>query len=136
MRRRRRTTVDKIPKSTKEAEAFLRSLLPRRADVTVGPMFGNLSALVNGNVYAGFFADELFVRLPEGERDGLLRARGASYFEPMRGRPMKGYVVVPKAWMGDPARVMPWMSIALEWTSKLPAKGKEQVGRCSTPCGT
>jgi len=88
-------------------------------------MFGNVSAFVNGNMYAGVFGDDLFVRLPEPEGAELLKVKGASYFEPMKGRAMKGYVVVPKAWRGDAAKIRPWMSKALEWTSKLPPKPKK-----------
>jgi TfoX/Sxy family transcriptional regulator of competence genes len=117
--------MDKIPRSTKEAEAFLRSLVPSRPEVTVRPMFGNVSAFVNGNMYAGVFGDDLFVRLPESEGAELLKIKGASYFEPMKGRVMKGYVVFPRAWKGEEAKVKPWMSKALNSTSKLPPKPKK-----------
>jgi TfoX/Sxy family transcriptional regulator of competence genes len=122
---RGRTATDKIPRSTKQAEAFLRSLVATKPELTVKPMFGNVSAFVNGNMYAGVFGDDLFVRLPESEGAELLKVRGARYFEPMKGRVMKGYVVLPKAWKGDEAKVKPWVSKALKSTSKLPPKPKK-----------
>jgi TfoX/Sxy family transcriptional regulator of competence genes len=118
--------MNKIPRSTKESEAILRSLVPDRADVTVRPMFGNRSAFVNGNMYAGVFGDDLFVRLPESESADLLKNRGASFFEPMKGRAMKGYVVVPKAWLRDPEKLKPWVAKALAWTAKMPPKAKKR----------
>ena len=116
--------MDKIPKASKESEAFLKCLVPADTGVTIRPMFGNLSAFVNGNMYAGVFGDDLFVRLSEDDAAALLKVKGASRFEPMKGRPMKGYVVVPRDWKGDAAKASPWVATALVWTRKMPSKGK------------
>jgi len=117
--------MDKMPRSTKESEAFLRSMVTRRPEVTVRPMFGNLSAFVNGNMYAGVFGDDLFVRLSEGDSKELLEFKGASLFEPMKGRAMKGYVVVPRAWKGDMAKLKPWVMKAEDFTGRMPPKAKK-----------
>lgn len=85
-------------------------------------MFGNLSAFVNGNMSVGVFGDDLLVRLPEPDRAELLRVKGASVFEPMKGRQMKEYVVVPRAWMADRAKIKPWVDKSLKWTGQLPPK--------------
>jgi len=123
--------MDKMPRSTKESETFLRSMLPDASEVTVRPMFGNLSAFVNGNMCAGVFGDDLFVRLSEKDSAELLKFKGASFFEPMKGRAMKGYMVVPRAWKGDSAKVKPWVIKALDFTGKMPPKAKKK-GRSST----
>lgn len=115
----------KIPRSTPQSEQFLRSLLPDANGVTVRPMFGNLSAFINGNMYAGVFGEDLFVRLSPADGAELLKEKGAAYFEPMKGRQMKGYVVFPKGWNGDAARVKPWMAKALGWVKKMPPKAKK-----------
>jgi TfoX/Sxy family transcriptional regulator of competence genes len=99
--------LNKIPRSSKESEAFLRSMLPSAPEVTVRPMFGNVSAFVNGNMYAGVFGDDLFVRLPEVDAAELLEAEGAGHFEPMKGRPMKGYIVVQEPGRGTRRRSSP-----------------------------
>lgn len=117
--------MDKMPRSTKEAETFLRAMLPDTPEVTVRPMFGNLSAFVNGNMYTGVFGDDLFVRLSEKDTAELLKFKGASSFEPMKGRAMKGYAVVPRAWKGDSAKVKPWVTKALDFTGKMPPKAKK-----------
>jgi len=40
----------------------------------------------------------------------------------MKGRQMKEYVVVPRSWKRDPAKIKPWVAKSLEWSSKLLAK--------------
>jgi hypothetical protein len=51
-----------------------------------------------------------------------LKIDGASVFEPTEGRPMTGYITVPKAWMNQAELVKPWIKRSLNWTSKLPEK--------------
>jgi TfoX/Sxy family transcriptional regulator of competence genes len=114
--------MNKMPRSSKESEALLRSLLPSEKEITVRPMFGNLSAFVRGNMFVGVYGDDLFVRLSDSDRAELLENDGAAVFEPMKGRQMKDYVVVPRAWKGEPAKIKPWVARSLEWSRKLPAK--------------
>ena len=118
--------MDKMPRSSPQSEAFLRSLVPNKAEVTIRPMFGNLSAFVNGNMYAGVFGEDLFVRLAEKDSADLLKVKGSGPFEPVKGRAMSGYFVVPRAWKGVAAKVKPWMSKALDHTSELPPKAKKR----------
>jgi TfoX/Sxy family transcriptional regulator of competence genes len=115
----------KIPGSNKKLEVFFKSVLPDDPKITTRPMFGNLAAFVNGNMFAGLYGDDLFVRLSEDGRADLLSNKG-SMFEPMKGRPMKEYVCVPRAWLEKPALVKPWISRSLEWSSTLPKKQKKK----------
>jgi len=85
-------------------------------------MFGNISAFVNGNMFAGLFGNDLFVRLSEESRTELLEEKGASRLEPMKGKPMKEYVVIPKIWQDQHETVRLWVARSLDWTSKLPPK--------------
>jgi TfoX/Sxy family transcriptional regulator of competence genes len=101
---------------------FFRSLVPDDPRVTVRPMFGNVSAFVNGNMFFGLFGNDLFLRLSSEDRTEILKSKGASVLEPMKGKPMKDYVVVPAAWRDRPQTVRSWISKALEWSSKLPPK--------------
>ena len=84
-------------------------------------MFGNLAGFVNGNMFAGLFGEDLFVRLPDEEAVGVRRDGGRD-FEPMPGRAMRGYVVVAGDWRAHPEAVAPLVQRALELTSRLPAK--------------
>ena len=87
-------------------------------------MFGNVSAFVNGNMFAGLYGEDLFVRLSENDSAELLKNRGASPFEPMKGKPMRGYFFIPRSWRQQPDQVRAWVSKSLDWTAKLPAKKK------------
>ena len=112
----------KIPRPDEETMNFFRSLVPDDSRVTVRPMFGNLSAFVNGTMFLGVFGNDLFLRLSDEDRAELLKNKGASVLEPMKGKPMKGYVVVPKTWRDRPETIRSWMAKSLEWSSKLPPK--------------
>jgi TfoX/Sxy family transcriptional regulator of competence genes len=119
----------KLPKAGEELEVFFRSVVPEDPAVSVRPMFGNLAAFVNGNLFAGLFGDALFVRLSQKGRDDLLHVEGAKVFAPMAGRPMKEYVCVPDGWLGKRVMVGPWISRSLESTKELPAKAKKRAKR-------
>ena len=115
----------KIPGSEKKLAAFLKSVLPDDPRITTRPMFGNLAAFVNGNMFAGLYGGDLFVRLPDEGRVDLLSKKG-TMFEPMKGRPMKEYVCIPREWLERPTLVKPWITRSLEWASALPKKQKKK----------
>jgi TfoX/Sxy family transcriptional regulator of competence genes len=110
-----------MPKSTAEATAAFLTLLPKDPALTTRPMFGNMAAFVNGNMFAGLFGDALFVRLPEDARQKV-KKQGGKDFEPMPGRAMTGYVCVAATWRGKPAPARDAIGQALEWTRQLPGK--------------
>ncbi|GAC1482914.1 MAG: hypothetical protein PVSMB9_08730 [Candidatus Dormibacteria bacterium] len=122
-----------MPKSTAEATTAFLGLVPKDPSLTTRPMFGNMAAFVNGNMFAGLFGDELFVRLPESEREKL-KKDGGKDFEPMPGRAMTGYVCVAAGWRVKPAQARASIAQAFKWTGQLPAKkpaaraGKAKAG--------
>jgi TfoX/Sxy family transcriptional regulator of competence genes len=110
-----------IPRPDEESKAFFESVVPDHPAVTLRPMFGNLAAFVNGNLFMGLYGPDVFVRLPEDER-AAVNGQGGAPFSPMPGRPMKEYVVLPEAWRGEPDRVREWAGRSLDWAEELPAK--------------
>jgi len=64
-------------------------------------MFGAPVYFVNGNMYAGVFADDIFIRLPEQERKRLEEEGKAAPFEPVEGRAMREYVVLREKTLSD-----------------------------------
>jgi len=84
-----------MPRPSDQAKAYFESVLPKDPRVSTRPMFGQVAAFVNGNMFMGLFGDDLFVRLSDTDQKLLLKEKGASPFTPMEGRPMKGYVVTP-----------------------------------------
>ena len=108
-----------MPKPTDEDRKRFRSLVPDAAGVEVKPMFGNLAAFVNGNMFMGLFGSAVGVKLPDDDRAVLLAEPGAGPFGPAE-RPMGGYVTLPTGWGGD--RAGPWVEQALAHVAVLPAK--------------
>jgi TfoX/Sxy family transcriptional regulator of competence genes len=111
-----------ILRADENSKEFFRSILPEDSRITIRPMFGNLSAFVNGNMFTGLFGNDLFVRVSEESRKELLEKKGASLLEPMKGKPMKEYVVIPKAWWSHHEILRLWVTRSLDWTSRLPPK--------------
>src|ERR1700738_5663231 len=109
-----------MPKPSEDAKAAFTHLVPAEPAVTLRPMFGNLSAFVNGNMFAGLFGEDLFVRLPEDE-SAAVRKQGGRDFEPMPGHAMKGYVTVPTSWRAKPAGAQAWIAEGLGCTRGLPS---------------
>ena len=116
----------KVPRADEKSKEFFRFVLPDDPRITVRPMFGNISAFVNGNMFAGLFGDDLFVRLSEEKHNDLLENKDARLLEPMPGKPMKDYVVVPRAWLKQSDTVRKWIALSLDFASSLPPKKKSK----------
>lgn len=114
-----------FPKPDDDTRAFFESLVPDDPRVEIRPMFGNIAAFVNRNMYLAVFGNEVAVRLPEDERAELLAIDGAAQFEPMSGRPMKEYVSLPFDWRNDADHAHDWAECSFEWASSLPPKVKK-----------
>ena len=110
-----------MPKPTEQAKAAFTRLVPDEPAVTLRPMFGNLAAFVNGNMFAGLSGEDLFVRLPD-EQSAPIRKQGGRDFEPVAGHTMKGYVTVPKTWRSHTAASMEWIAASLAFARALPPK--------------
>jgi len=111
-----------VPKASDAAKARFTSLVPDDPRVVVKPMFGNLGAFVNGNMFAGLFGDRIGVRvLDESARAELAAVDGAGPFGPDE-RPMGGYVSVPVAWDDEPDRIAEQVARAFEEVAALPPK--------------
>ena len=116
----------RFAKAAPELVAAFDRALPAKRSVERRLMFGYPSAFLNGNMFAGVFADRIFVRLPPDQRAELLRLKGAGLFEPTPGRPMKDYMVVPTAMHGRPRELATWIDRASRHTAALPAKTKKR----------
>jgi TfoX/Sxy family transcriptional regulator of competence genes len=109
------------PKSSPEAVERFHAAAAGVEGVELRRMFGFPAAFVGGNLAASLFGDTMAVRLPEDE----LRARqdaGWSPFEPMPGRPMRGYVALPDEVVRDAAAARHWVEQAVAYGRTLPPK--------------
>ena len=92
-------------------------------------MFGCPCAFAGGNMCAGLFGGSLFVRLGEADRAALLALQGARPFEPMPGRTMREYVVVPPSMHADPGALDGWIAKAVAYAGGLPARARKKPAR-------
>lgn len=93
--------------------------------VTPRKMFGCPCAFINGNMFAGVFEDSLFVRLSVADRIALAQY-GARPFEPLPGRPMREYVVVPPGTLKSKRRLNEWLEKSFAFAAALPAKTRKK----------
>ena len=108
-----------MPKPTDADRARFTDLVPEAPGVEVKPMFGNLGAFVNGNMFMGLFGSDVGLKLPPDGQSELLAQPGAGPFGPAE-RPMGGYVTIPGTWTSDQAG--PWIERSLTFVAALPAK--------------
>jgi TfoX/Sxy family transcriptional regulator of competence genes len=108
-------------KSPPELVDRFATILERYPEAERRKMFGYPAAFVGGNMATSLFRDRWVVRLPENEIDAA-KAAGASSFEPMAGRPMKGFVTVPPTDVEDDVRITAWVERGLARARSLPAK--------------
>lgn len=113
-----------MPRPDDEIKEFFASVMPEDARIQLRPMFGNLAAFVNGNMFAGLYGQQIFVRLSEPQRAKLLEHEGTSEFSPMPGRPMKEYVAVPETWREEDQQLRDWIAESLKWVGEMPEKAK------------
>jgi TfoX/Sxy family transcriptional regulator of competence genes len=92
-------------------------------------MFGFPAGFIHGNMFMGLHQENMILRLPEQSRTKLLAVGGAKVFEPMPGRPMPEYVVVPLSIVHDPEQLSQWVSKALEYATSLKPKTKEKSAK-------
>jgi TfoX/Sxy family transcriptional regulator of competence genes len=113
-----------IPKASEEDKEFFRSLLPDAADVEIKPMFGNVGAFVQGNMFAGLFGPAVGVRLNDADQAELAAIEGSAPFGPAE-RPMGGYLSLPQHWRGTPQTAADWVERAYGHVSSMPPKVKK-----------
>jgi RNA polymerase sigma factor (sigma-70 family) len=127
-RARRETEEAAIPtfrKSPPELVTRFGELALLARDAEHKQMFGYPSCVLRGNLFMGLNEDALILRLAESDRTDFLSRYESRLFEPMPGRPMKEYVVVPPALVYDDA-VAEWVRKSRAFAEQLPAKKTKQ----------
>ena len=85
-------------------------------------MFGHESYFVGDHMFAGVYGDRIFIRLSKKDVAEFLEIEGAKNFEPVAGRPMREYVVVPEAILEDPGAIDGWLKRSYGYVAGLPPK--------------
>lgn len=112
----------KMPAPSPEAKERLISLLAGETRVQVRKMFGHPAAFANGNMCVGTFGTDLFVRLSEPDIQALSKVEGVRTFEPLPGRSMKQYLVLPPSLLRDAKSSRKWVRRSIEYALSLPPK--------------
>ncbi len=85
-------------------------------------MFGYPALFVGGNLATGLHGTSWMVRHPPNELQELLALPGSRPFEPMPGRAMKGYGVLPPDVVADDAALAQWLDRAVAHARTFPEK--------------
>ena len=85
-------------------------------------MFGYPCCFLNNNMFTGLHEENWILRL-SGEDQAEL---GSKPFEPMKGRPMREYVILPKKILDDQDQLGSWLERSLEYVGTLPPKERKK----------
>jgi TfoX/Sxy family transcriptional regulator of competence genes len=114
----------KFEKANPETVSLFDSIAPGpEAGVEKRRMFGYPSRFLNGNMFMGLHNNNMILRLSEKDRVDFLNVGGKA-FEPMPGRVMKEYVVVPNEMIRS-HDLKAWIDRSLAYASGLPPKKKK-----------
>jgi TfoX/Sxy family transcriptional regulator of competence genes len=117
-----------MPKWAKAPEwiiAYFEKAMSDHPGVELRKMFGYPVAFIHGQMACGVFQSSLMMRLSETDRAEFLEKYHTKLFEPMPGRPMKEYVLIPESLMNEPGKLSPWIKRSLDFTGSL--LNKERV---------
>ena len=116
----------KWQKAPNELVEFFHSIEPHGPGIVQSSMFGYPCDFLNGNMFLGVYQDKIVLRLSEKDRKTFLELRNASVFEPLPGRIMKEYVVIPSDMLKRTATLKTWISKSIDYVSTLPIKTKNK----------
>jgi hypothetical protein len=115
-------------KAPEQPKALIEQLMAP-IDCEKRPMFGYPAYFINKNMFAGLFQDKLFVRLSPVQIASLRRTfPSIGNLEPMPGRPMKDYHVIPERLYMDPKKMPGLLQEAAAWSRSLPPKAPKAKG--------
>ena len=116
-----------------KAPADLVALLDRAiqgVDCEKRQMFGFPACFAAGHMFAGLFEARVFVRLPDQLRASVEKRSGPlRNLEPMPGRPMKEYFVLPESFYSHEAELAALLVQAAARARSLPVKVKKSRPR-------
>jgi len=113
-------------KAPEELVAFLAEKM-KVVNCDYRKMFGYPAYFINGNMFAGIHGEKFFLRLSEAEVGKIMKGHSdVTFFEPMPGRPMKGYIVLPKSVYENDALFAQLLKKSVEFASTLLPKTKKK----------
>jgi TfoX/Sxy family transcriptional regulator of competence genes len=114
-----------MPKWTKPPEALVAlfgKLLDGLPGTELRQMFGCPVAFVSGNMLSGLHQSSMMLRLSDTDRAAFQQRYRARLFEPIPGRAMREYVVLPDSLLEDPRELKRWVARGHAYVASLPPK--------------
>ncbi|MDO8531347.1 MAG: TfoX/Sxy family protein [Dehalococcoidia bacterium] len=91
-------------------------------------MFGYPAAFANGHMFAGLHQDSFVLRLSPSDCAAFLRLPDSKPFDPMPGRTMGDYVLVPQALLNAEGDILVWLEKTFAYAASLPPKKPKAKG--------
>ncbi|MGA7922856.1 MAG: TfoX/Sxy family protein [Thermoplasmata archaeon] len=112
----------RIPPAASAAVQAFERFVPGGPNITLRKMFGQPAAFVNGNLFFSVYGKSVLIRLPRDYGGGTAPGPGFTPFEPMPGRRMTGYWVLPPRLLRNEKESRTWVARSLEHAARLPPK--------------
>ena len=112
----------KFDKPSEEILTWFEEHAPEGLNITKRKMFGYPCRFFNNNMFMGLFQSQVFLRLSKEDKQKFLTIKDAHQFEPMPGRIMKEYVILPSDLLNNDEQVQYWLSRSLAYMATLPPK--------------
>lgn len=112
----------------KSPEKLVKFINERMAQEKCEPrkMFGYPCYFINGNMFIGLHQDNLVLRLGEDDRKTAMKKdKDVKVFEPMPGRKMGEYIVIPATIYSNKAAFDALLAKSMKYVSSLPPKQKK-----------
>jgi hypothetical protein len=116
----------KWKKSPQELVDFLADAL-HDVECQKRTLFGFPAYFIKGNMFIAAHEDNIIIKIPNERKNDLKKQyREVGDFEPMPGRVMKEYLVIPKNVYSNKEKFSRLLEVSLEYVSSLPPKIKKK----------
>lgn len=129
--RKERPAPDELLRTVEDGLSFLRGGEIRK-------MFGYPCSFIGRQMFVSLHQENMILRLSESDGQKFLKLDGAAPFEPMPGRVMREYVVVPESILSPEEELEAWLKKTFAYAECLPPKAprkrraKEKKGQSGT----
>ena len=114
--------MSKLPPAPAELVARFGKVIESVPGAQVRKMFGYPAAFLNGNMFAGLYDNYMIVRLSPKDIKAFFELHNSHAFEPMPGRAMKEYAVIPTAVLNSESELAEWLGKSFDYVNSMPAK--------------
>ena len=117
-----RRSPEALVKRFEEITKNLNNIEPRK-------MFGYPCAFCNGHLFVGLHQENMVLKLDDDDRDEFFKKYRSRPFEPMAGRIMREYVMLPQEVIASDKPMKEWLQRSLAYVKSLPPKIAKKKSR-------